>query len=109
MGEVVDFPQTDPADMTSEEFARFIAMLRRDTEAHMLEVETYLRGVCHGDWGWPLRLIFDELEAAIDPNAAKSFRRIERAARRDYDQRFWWRPSTTLPWRGPDLGAATGG
>jgi len=49
MGEVVDFQQTDPADMTSEEFARFIAMLRRDTEAHILEVETYLRGVCHGD------------------------------------------------------------
>ncbi len=25
---------------------------------------------------------------------------------RDYDQRFWWRPGTTLPRRGPDLGAA---
>ncbi len=47
------------------------------------------------------RLIFDELEAAIDPNAAKSFRRIEQGARRDYGQRFWWRPGTTLPRRGP--------
>ena len=28
------------------------------------------------------RLIFDELEAAIDPNAAKSFRMIEQGARR---------------------------
>ena len=36
------------------------------------------------------RLIFDELEAAIDPNAAKSFRMIEQGARRDYGQRFWW-------------------
>ena len=44
------------------------------------------------------RLIFDELEAAIDPNAAKSFRMIEQGARRDYGQRFWW--------RAPDLGAA---
>ncbi len=54
------------------------------------------------------RLIFDELEAAIDPNAAKSFRRIEQGARRDYGQRFWWRPGTTLPRRGPDLGAVGG-
>ncbi len=54
------------------------------------------------------RLIFDELEAAIDPNAAKSFRRIEQGARRDYGQRFWWRPGTALPRRGPDLRAAGG-
>ncbi len=26
-------------------------------------------------------------------------------ARRDYGQRFWWRPGTALPRRGPDLGA----
>ncbi len=52
------------------------------------------------------RLIFDELEAAIDPNAAKSFRRIEQGARRDYGQRFWWRPGTTFPRRGPDPGSA---
>ncbi len=38
------------------------------------------------------RLIFDQFEAAIDPNAAKSFRRIEQGARRDYGQHFWWRP-----------------
>ncbi len=55
------------------------------------------------------RLIFDELEAAIDPNASKSFRLIEQGARRDYRQRFWWRPGTTLPRRGPELGTAVGG
>ena len=54
------------------------------------------------------RLIFDELEAAIDPNAARSFRRIEQGARRDYRQRFFWRPGTRAPQRAPDLGAATG-
>ncbi len=52
------------------------------------------------------RLIFDELEAAIDPNAARSFRRIEQGARRDYRQRFFWRPGTRAPQRAPDLGAA---
>ncbi len=35
------------------------------------------------------RLIFDEIEAAIDPNAARSFRMIENRARRDYRQRFF--------------------
>ena len=52
------------------------------------------------------RLIFDQLEAAIDPNAAQSFRRIEQGARRDYGQRFFWKPGKTPPERGPDLGAA---
>lgn len=55
------------------------------------------------------RLIFDELEAAIDPNAARSFRMIEQRARREYGQRFWWRPGTPAPQRAPNLGAATGG
>ena len=54
------------------------------------------------------RLIFDELEAAIDPKAARSFRRIEQGARRDYGQRFWWKPGTPLPQRSPDLVAAGG-
>ena len=55
------------------------------------------------------RLIFDELEAAIDPNAAQSFRMIENRARRDYRQTFFWRPGTPAPQRAPDLGAAAGG
>ena len=55
------------------------------------------------------RLIFDELEAAIDPNARRSFRMIEHRARREYRQRFWWRPGTSAPQRAPDLEAALGG
>ena len=41
-------------------------------------------------------LIFDELEAAIDPNAARPFRMIEQRARRDYHQRFFWKPERLL-------------
>ena len=55
------------------------------------------------------RLIFDQLEAAVDPKAAKSFRMIEQRARRDYGQRFFWRPGEPAPVRAPDLGAAVGG
>ncbi len=55
------------------------------------------------------RLVFDELEAAIDPNAARSFRMIEQSARRDYQQRFFWKPGTRAPQRLPEMGAALGG
>jgi hypothetical protein len=40
--------------------------------------------------------------------AEQSFRRIMQAARRDYNQEFWWKPGEVLPERGPDLGAVTG-
>ncbi len=52
--------------------------------------------------------MFDELEAAIDPNAARSFRMIERRANRDFNQNFFARPVRGLPQRAPDLGEAVG-
>ncbi len=54
-------------------------------------------------------LVEDEIEAMIDPNAAARFRRIEKRAKRDFDQKFWSRPGRGLPQRVPDLGAAVGG
>jgi hypothetical protein len=32
------------------------------------------------------------LQWADGPEAARRFRRIGQTAKRDYDQRFWWRP-----------------
>ena len=55
------------------------------------------------------RLIEDEIEAAIDPNAPRRFKRIEQRAKKDFDQRFFARPGRGLPQRAPDLGAAVGG
>ncbi len=52
--------------------------------------------------------MFDELEAAIDPNAARSFRMIEKRARRDYKQQFFSRPGRGLPQRAPDPSKAVG-
>ena len=54
-------------------------------------------------------LVFDELEAAIDPNAARSFRMIEQRAKRDFNQNFFARPGRGLPQRAPDLSKAVGG
>ena len=52
------------------------------------------------------RLIEDEIEMALDKNAASRFRRIEKRARKDFDQKFWSRPGRGLPQRAPDLSAA---
>ena len=55
------------------------------------------------------RFISDEIQAWADGGAAEArFRRIEKAARKDFDQRFWWPHGELLPERAPDLGAAGG-
>ena len=52
------------------------------------------------------RLIFDEIDLALDPKARQRFRNIETRARRDYKQRFFSRPGRGLPQRAPDLSQA---
>jgi len=56
------------------------------------------------------RFLSDEIQEWIDGgDASARFRRVERNARKEFDQRFWWRPGASAPRRAPDLGAATGG
>lgn len=53
------------------------------------------------------RLIFDEMQKMIDPNANAAFRRIERRAHRERGQSFFSPPGSGFPpKRGPDLGEA---
>jgi hypothetical protein len=55
------------------------------------------------------RFLSDEIQAWADGgDAAARFRRIERSSRKDFGQRFWWRPGATLPERAPELGAVGG-
>lgn len=56
------------------------------------------------------RMLADELTAWADGGDAEArFRRIERAAQRDFDQRFWWPPGQFVPERAPRAAAAVGG
>ncbi|MBX5001892.1 hypothetical protein HJB72_28630 [Rhizobium lentis] len=55
------------------------------------------------------RLIFDNIQAMIDPNYRQSFDRYERRMKREFGQTFWWAPGDGLPERAPDLGRALGG
>ena len=56
------------------------------------------------------RLVFDEMQKMIDPDAAKSFRRVEQRMKRERGQRFFSRPGKGFPpQRPPDLTKAFGG
>lgn len=43
------------------------------------------------------RLLFDQLQTLADPDYRASFRRAEKAARRDFGQSYWWAPGDALP------------
>ena len=49
------------------------------------------------------RMVKDQIELMIDPDAPSRFRRIERQARTEFNQNFWWRPGSALPERGPEF------
>ncbi|CAO3453194.1 hypothetical protein [Azospirillum argentinense] len=51
------------------------------------------------------RAVMDTIQSMVDPDYRQSFRRMEDRARKDYGQRFWWRPGQA-PDRAPDLEAA---
>jgi hypothetical protein len=54
------------------------------------------------------RLIYDQIQQAVDPQWRDSFRRMKKRAKDDYGQRFFWGPGEDAPSRAPDLGAALG-
>ena len=55
------------------------------------------------------RLLMDELQEFLDPEARQAQRRRERKRIRDYGNRAWWGPGDTAPARAPDLSSAVGG
>ncbi|QIB35805.1 hypothetical protein [Ancylobacter pratisalsi] len=64
------------------------------------EVVRTLRRYDPGTWYTRLavdRVLFDQLQTLVDPDYRVSFRRQERAARRDYEQSFWWAPGDVIP------------
>jgi hypothetical protein len=49
------------------------------------------------------RLVIDQLALMADPDAHDRFRRMERQARKDYGNEYWWRPGQTAPSRTPNF------
>ena len=59
------------------------------------------RNLCYTRLAWE-RFLSDEIQAWVDAgDAAARFRRVERNARKEFDQRFWWRPGALTPRRAP--------
>jgi hypothetical protein len=54
------------------------------------------------------RLMWDQLQAIVDPDVHRSWRRTEQRARQETQQEFFWRPGETSPQRGPALERAIG-
>lgn len=55
------------------------------------------------------RIFADQVQREIDPDAADAFDRMEDRARREMEQKFWWRPGETAPDRAPEMSAIEGG
>ena len=73
------------------------------------EMRRFLEGLTPGASLWYARLaierlLADQLEELADPDAPARFRRMERRARQDFDQRYWWRPGHVAPDRVPRMG-----
>jgi hypothetical protein len=54
------------------------------------------------------REVLDQLALMADPRTRERFARIEQTARREWGQRYWWRPGRTEPERQPELEAVLG-
>lgn len=75
------------------------------------EAVNFVRRYTPGGSLWYARLAFerillDQLQTWVDPQAHKQFNALERRYRRDLGQRFWWRPGQAAPDRAPDVAAA---
>lgn len=54
------------------------------------------------------RVVLDQLQHLLDPDARKAFRNRERQRKRDYGNAFYWGPGEASPRRAPDLSSAVG-
>lgn len=66
----------------------------------------YMKGWTPGSSLWYTklatdRLVFDQIQALIDPDYRKSFSRYEKRMKKEFDQTFWWSPGQTAPRQAP--------
>lgn len=55
------------------------------------------------------RMVWDQLQLLLDPEATEQWHQAEQRARRDFGTQSWWRRGAMLPERGPDLSNIAGG
>lgn len=73
------------------------------------ELVQFARGNVPGGNIWYTRLawermVLDQLQFLVDPDANKAFKRKQRNLQRDYGQGFWWKPGQMAPERALAIG-----
>lgn len=77
------------------------------------ELNRFMRANTPGSSIWYMRLaweriVFDQLQYLMDPEANKAFKRKQQFFKREFGQEYWSQPGKIIPDRAPDLGAAIG-
>lgn len=77
------------------------------------EATRLLRAYTPGHSLWYARLVFDRylfdnLQAAIDPEYEQAFARQQQRLQTEYGQGYWWAPGMAAPDRAPDFGNLEG-
>jgi len=72
------------------------------------ELTNFLKRYTPGGSLWYMRtaferVILDNMRKWTDPDAEARFRRTERRWKKEFGQKFWWRPGESTPDRAPDL------
>lgn len=49
------------------------------------------------------RMVINEMQEAVDPNAAKRFRKQVKTRKKDHQQGYWWKPGKTTPDKAPSF------
>jgi len=88
-----------------------LQLAAKGKETHWIGDAAYTAaGVVPGSSLWFSRLAFqrgvlDQVALWADPNAREHFRRLEDTARKEFGQRYWWKPGRTEPERAPEISA----
>lgn len=77
------------------------------------ELVRFAKGLVPGGTIWYLklayeRMVLDQLQYLVDPEASDAFKRQQRNWLKNTGQEFFWRPGEAIPSRAPDLGAVAG-
>lgn len=70
------------------------------------ELVRFLRQNTPGVWQTQLlvnRMVFDQLQRLVDPEAPRAFQTEINKRKRDYGQEYFWRPGDPAPHRSPDV------
>lgn len=91
-----------------------VAQLASGEKTHFgRELVKFMKGNTPGGTIWYTRLaweriLMDQLQFLVDPEADKAFKQRQRFFQKEFGQDFWWQPGRVTPQRAPNLGAAIG-